>query len=50
MAAKRNWALTPSGVADIGVIDDFYDLYVEIQEIYENQKEQFYETHDNASL
>lgn len=47
MARKYNWALTPSGVADIGAIDDFYYLYVAIQEIYINQKEQFIETYDN---
>ena len=33
VAQKFNWALTPSNVANIGAIDDFYDLYVSIQEL-----------------
>lgn len=38
MAEKFQWALTPSNLAKIGAIDDFYDLYVFIQELYEYQR------------
>ena len=41
MIAKTIWALTPVNLASIGAIDDFYDLYVSIKEIYKAQREQF---------
>lgn len=48
MIAKTTWALTPVNLAAIGAIDDFYDLYVSIQEIYKTQWEQFVETNGNS--
>lgn len=47
MASKFKWALTPNNVAAIGAIDDFYDLYVYIQEVYEEQSEQFFAAYGN---
>lgn len=45
MTRKICWALTPGNVAAIGAIDDFYDLYTLIQQIYERERLQFIETH-----
>lgn len=47
MAQKFKWALTPVNVAKIGAIDDFYDLYVAIQELYESQRSLFMEEYGN---
>ncbi len=33
------YSLTPSAVADIGAMDDFYDLYIKIEEIYSDEVE-----------
>lgn len=48
MIAKTIWALTPVNLAAIGAIDDFYDLYVSIQKIYNVQREQFIGTNGNS--
>lgn len=50
MAQKFNWALTPSNVANIGAIDDFYDLYVSIQELYESQRSAFMQEYEGRRL
>lgn len=42
------WALTPVNLAAIGAVDDFYDLYVSIKEIYTAQWEQFIETNGES--
>lgn len=48
LITKTIWALTPVNLAAIGAIDDFYDLYVSIREIYKTQWDQFVETNGNS--
>lgn len=45
MSEKIDWALNPSNIASIGAIDEFYDLYFQIQEIYEKQKNMYLKNH-----
>jgi len=50
MARKMNWALTAENLANIGVIDDFFDLYIAIREIYDDQQVQFIEKYGEKRL
>lgn len=45
MAKKIDLALNPGNLAKIGAIDDFYDLYISIQEIYEENQQVYLRNH-----
>lgn len=49
MTKKYQWKLTPLAVASIGAIDEFFDLYIELQKIYDAVKNIRLETQGNLN-